>query len=560
MNKFKLNILALGMLSLGLASCGDSWLDTESKTTSTTGNFYKTINDAKRALYGCYDGWQCTTSNAGSFAFYTLSEVMADECFGGTGNTDGFNWQVVDRFDIAQSPSDQNLTNDTWVNYYAAVYRCNELIAHEETIDWKGDEKIKGTYMGECRTLRALLYFDMVRLWGNIPLFAEPVNENREQADPDEVYALIVSDLKYAVEHIPADAYPKKDAATNDGAITKYAAEALLARVYLYYTGYYDKELADVTKAEVLAGLEDVIASGEFDLVSEFKNLWPAASSVSKPTAHEWDAEKTTYAGDGNVETVFAQKFNYTQDYDGNADGNRWLVMMGIRSFNSSPYGKGWGGCTVNPKIWKAYPDGDTRRDASIIDLKGEGIADQKDFEKSCLKDQREYTGYTVKKYTPMAFADGTPAVDGLGKGDFQISQYQDYVVVRYSDVLLMAAELGSANAKQYLNDVRRRAYVKEGTVSAKFTEVEPTRENIMKERMLEFAFEGLRYWDLLRQGVDYAAGQIAEPGVTVLNGNVETTLSISAQNFINKKGLMQIPSTQITLSNNVLQQNDGWK
>lgn len=559
MNKFKINILAMGMLSLSLVSCGDSWLDTESKTSSTTGNFYKTINDAKRALYGCYDGWQCTTSNAGSFAFYTLSEVMADECFGATGNTDDFKWQVPDRFDISLSPSDQNMTDDMWANYYAAVYRCNELIAHEETIDWQGNEEIRKTYMGECYALRALLYFDMVRMWGNIPLFTTPVNENREQAHPDDVYAVIVSDLKRAIE-IPAGAYPKKDAQTNDGHITKYAAEALLARVYLYYTGYYGKELAGVTKAEVLAGLEDVISSQEFDLVPEFKNLWPAASSVSKSDAHEWDAEKTTYAGDGNVETVLAQKFNYTQDYDGNADGNRWLVMMGIRGFNASPYGKGWGGCTVNPKMWKAYPEGDTRREASIIDLAGEGIASQKDFEKNCIKDQREYTGYTVKKYTPMAYADGTPAVDGLGKGDFQISQYQDYVVVRYSDVLLMAAELGSPNAKEYLNQVRRRAYTKDGELSPKYTEVEATPENIHAERMLEFAFEGIRYWDLLRRGVDYAASQIAESGVKVLSGNVETTITISAQNLISKKGLMQIPNNQITLSNNVLKQNEGWK
>jgi len=235
--------------------------------------------------------------------------------------------------------------------------------------------------------------------------------------------------------------------------------------------------------------------------------------------------------------------------------------MMGMRGISSSPYGRGWGICTVHPKMWSVYGFGDSRREASIINLEGEKVAEQKDFEKSHKKDQREYTGYTVKKYTPMAYADGTDAVKGLGNGDFQVSQYQDYIVIRYSDVLLMAAELGSSKAKTYLNHVRKRAYTidNEGTVSSSYAEVEPTQENIMKERMLEFAFEGLRYWDLLRQGVDYAAQQIAESGVAVYNGNNPATVSISAQHIIEKGGLMQIPSNQITLSGNVLKQNTGW-
>ena len=105
------------------------------------------------------------------------------------------------------------------------------------------------------------------------------MNENRPQADPADVYALIFADLKYAMENIPADAYPKANAATNDGHITRYAAAALFARAYLYYTGYYGSEPEGATKAEALAALEEIIASNEYSLVSEFKNLWPAASA-----------------------------------------------------------------------------------------------------------------------------------------------------------------------------------------------------------------------------------------------------------------------------------------
>ena len=576
MNNIKLYIFGLALLSMGMTSCSASFLDVESKKESTSDNFYRTENDAWRALIGCYDGWQCTSSCA-QCAFYFASEVMADECFGGVGNTDPRNFQVLDRFDANQSPSDMNILETEWKNYYAAVYRCNELLAHEGQISWSSEET-KGTYLGECHAIRALCYFDMVRLWGNIPLFTEPVNENRAQANPDEVYNVIFSDLLYAANNIPATAYPKSAAASNDGHITKYAASALLARVYLYYTGYYGKEpqVEGVTKSSVLQGLEDFIAVAEsegYGLVDEFKNLWPAASTSWAFNKSTGGYEKIcTYAGDGNKEVVLAQKFNYTQDYDGNNEGNRWLVYMGLRSYlGHAPYGRGWGGCTVNPKMWTAYGTGDERRSASIINVEGEGIFKDSGYEPS-YKDQREYTGYSVKKYTPMSKwskdeASGTwslvDEVSGLGKGDFQISQYQNFIVMRYADVLLMAAELGSSNAQDYLNKVRQRAYSSkddEGSlvVSSNYRELTATKENIMNERMLEFAFEGQRYWDLLRQGVNYAASQIAT-NTPVVSGGSPDNVTIKESDIVKKQGLSQIPNNQITLSNGVLKQNEGW-
>ncbi|WP_273157948.1 RagB/SusD family nutrient uptake outer membrane protein [Bacteroides fluxus] len=558
--KFKLNILALGLFSLGLASCTDSFLDVESKTESSTGNYYKTESDAYRALVGCYDGWQCTTSSEG-VGFYLASEMMADECYGATGVADGRNYQVIDRFDQAQSSSDLNLYETDWKNYYAAVYRCNELISRADGINWTS-EATKGTYLGEAHAIRALCYFDMVRLWENIPLLDTPTTDNIAQAAPDEVYRLIISDLKYAAENIPANAYPKAQAASNDGHITKYAAEALLARVYLFYSGYYGKEPADLTKAEALAAVEDVIASEEFDLVKEFKNLWPAASVTWTANADGSYTKTDTYAGRGNVETVLAQKFNYTSDYNGNADGNRWQVMIAPRNLITVPYGQGWGACTVSPKLVNSYQSGDTRAAASIIDYTSEGIADRDNFS-LLYNDQREYTGYGIKKYAPLAIwqqaDDGTWSevneVMGkeIGAGEYQISQYQDFVVVRYSDVLLMAAELGSPNAQAYLDAVRDRAF---GGDTGK--RVTATKENILKERMYEFAFEGLRYWDLLRQGVDVAAAEIAETR-TLLSGGVEDVVTIQGSKITATRGLCQIPYNQINLSNGVLKQNAGW-
>lgn len=558
--KFKSNILALGLLSLGLTSCTDSFLNVESKTESSTGNYYKTESDAFRALVGCYDGWQCTTSNS-AVGFYLTSEMMADECFAGTGIADARNYSVIDRFDQSQSSSDLNILEVDWKNYYAAIYRCNELISRAEGIAWKSDAT-KGTYIGEARAIRALCYFDMVRMWENIPLLTEPTTENLPQAAPDEVYQLIIDDLKYAAENIPANAYPKSQAATNDGHITKYAAEALLARVYLFYSGYYGKEPANFTKAEALAGLEDVISSNEFGLVKEFKNLWPAAAVTWTTNADGSHTKTDTYAGRGNEETVLAQKFNYTSNYDGDADGNRWQVMIAPRNLISVPYGQGWGACTVNPKLIESYQSGDTRNSASAIDYKTEGITGHSNFS-TLYNDQREYTGYSIKKYAPLGIwqkaDDGSWSeineVQGkdIGATEYQLSPYQDFIVMRYADVLLMAAELGSPNAQTYLDQVRDRAFG--GDTSKRVT---ATKENILKERMYEFAFEGQRYWDLLRQGVNVAAETIAETR-TVLSGGVNDVVDIQSSKIIATRGFCQIPYNQIVLSNGVLKQNAGW-
>ena len=99
----KIKIAALGILAMGgLASCSDSWLDVASKTESNSGNYYKSQEDGLRSLYACYDGWQRTVSDGPSFTVYQLTETMSDECFGGTGNTDGRNTQILDRFDMNQ--------------------------------------------------------------------------------------------------------------------------------------------------------------------------------------------------------------------------------------------------------------------------------------------------------------------------------------------------------------------------------------------------------------------------------------------------------------------------
>ncbi|THU41207.1 RagB/SusD family nutrient uptake outer membrane protein [Niastella caeni] len=530
MKKLRLYIPVIALLSL--AACKKSFLDTEDVTTATEQNFYKTTDDAWKALVGTYDGLQRVWS--GGFALPLATEIMSDNAYGGGGASDGLGIQMMDEFDKLRSPSDQNLFGDNWSAYYKAIFYANMLISHLDQVNWAGNDNLRKVYESEARFIRAYCYFDMVRLWGNIPLITKSSTENVPQAPADSVYRLIAEDLKFATENLPATNYGAQSPSTY-GRVTKWAAESLIGRVFLYYTGYYGKSdlVGTVSKAQALAYLEDVISNGGFGLVSKFANLWPAASVKD-------------YVGEDNKETVFAIKYTFTSNYNGNADGNHWMVMFGIRIQSIYPYGLGWGAATVNTKLWNAYEAGDTRKVATITSITDENL----DFQNK--KDQREYTGYYNKKYSPMADSAGKSLAEKMGGVNFMIGQYQDYVSIRYADVLLMAAELGSPNAQKYFDDVRNRAFG--GTAPAKTV----SQANIMTERRLEFAGEGQRYWDLLRQGVNVAASTIAE-SVTVQNGGVNTAKTISATKITETKGLSQIPYTQITLSNNLLQQNAGW-
>lgn len=532
MKAIKICAIALVLLSAG--SCKKSFLDTEPITSVTDENFYKTPKDAYTALVGCYDGLQIVWSDG--VALPVAAEIMSDNAFGGTGASDGFGYQMIDEFDRNRSPSDQNLYERNWILYYQALYRCNMLISKMDQIQWGDDVTTRLTYESEAKFLRAYLLFDMVRLWGNIPLLTEASAENIPQANPDDVYKVIAEDLKFAVENMPAVGYAAQPVAQR-GRVTKYAAESLLGRVYLYYTGYYGKPdlVGVVTKPQALTYLEDVISSSGHGLIEHFAHLWPAASLAD-------------YAKEDNKETVFAIKYTYTSDYNenGNTDGNHWMIMSGLRDQAIYPYGNGWGAQTVNPKLWNAYAANDTRRGASIISIVDENLP----FTNQSRA--REYTGYYTKKYSPMIDENGNPAPEAFGNPNFQIAQFQDYVSIRYSDVLLMAAELGSANAQTYFDQVRQRA------LKDAFTPLSVSQDNIMRERRLEFAFEGIRYYDLLRQGVDRAAQQIAE-STTVLNGGVSAQKTILAANIIATQGLQQIPYNQINLANGTLKQNPGW-
>jgi len=525
-------IISFGLLvMLALGSC-KKFLTTELTDASQTDiSYYKTPSDAFTALVGCYNGLDLIYNGE---AIPPITEVLSDNCFGATGASDGYGWEMVDEFNKTISPSDVSMHSGAWKNCYQAIYRCNVLLQHMDQVAWGGSVTLKNQYTAEAKFIRAFCYFDLVRLFEKVPLLTTPTAANVAQTGPDSTYGQIMNDLRYAVDSLPTAAYTS----VPTGRVTKWAAESLLARVYLFYSGYYGKAtIGSETAATALAAVEDVIANSGHGLVTDFTTLWPAASL----------AKKVTYAGEDNKEVVFSIKYSSTGDYNGNITGNGWMVMTGMREQSIYPYGYGWGGCTVEPKLVAQFDQtNDTRFFASITSIAGEALP----FTKASAN--REYTGYYMKKYSPVCDSLNNP----LPVNNYLVAQSQDYFAIRYADVLLMAAELGSPNAVSYFNLVHQRAIPSAAPVST------VSKDDILAERRLEFVGEGIRYWDLLRQGLSTAASTIAaNTTVSLINNGTGTSPSASTlqANITATRGFQQIPSEQITLSSGVLKQNPGW-
>ncbi|HYG19035.1 MAG TPA: RagB/SusD family nutrient uptake outer membrane protein [Ohtaekwangia sp.] len=523
----------LSVLTLcAMTSCSDDFLDKAPLNQKAVETFYKTPQDAFEGLVAAYDVLQ-----AGDYGhIHMISEIASDNTFGGGGKSDGFGQNYWDWF-----RSENNHNASAWSKYYRGIYRSNIILANLEGVDWGTQQALKTQYESEARFLRAFYYFDLVRLFGNVPLITKPLNPDeyeQPQAAPSEVYAQIAEDLRFAADNLPATPYPAISS-SDYGRVTKWAAEGLLGRVFLYYTGYYgEQDLAGiVTRAQALAYLEDVIDNSGHDLVPEFRRLWRAAS---------WEAKD--YVGEDNIETVFAIKYTFKGLGNFNLNsGNRWQKFLGLRNQNIYPYGGGWGFCPVTPELWNAYDPDDTRRAATIIDIQTE----TPDF---ISNDQRQYTGFAPKKYAPTADIVTTngaevvqPTVVTMGGND-QIDWFDDWVIIRFSDILLMASELRlstGGDAQTPYDRVRDRAF---GGNAPNLT---ANQANIMEERRLEFALEGLRYWDLLRQGMAVAKAAIDRDDAI-------EELKVVFRPETN--GLFKIPESQINLSNGQMTQNPGWE
>lgn len=552
--------MAISMAAVVLGGCAEDFLNTEPLTKKTDVSYYTTPAEAQEALTGCYDGLQLMSANC--MGLYLAPEMSSDECLGGSGTNDGSGYPDLNQFNDNWSYN-QNLFEPDWKNTYKALNRINTLICKIDQIQGWSSDADKNSILSEARFLRAFCYFYLVRIFGTCPLLDKPTSETVPNATYQDIYALIFSDLKYAAENGSDDA-----SADNYGHANKWAAKALLGRAYLYYSGYYGEEPTGCSKADATAAIDDVVVSGKYALQNPFV-LWPGASQYKNGKDNaDWtlayDASSASaYAGEANPDFIFAIRHSYLGNYNGNTDGPNWIDDISIRNLDKASkanktygYQKGWGICTVSKYFFNSFAANDMRKESSIIDCAtelGDNIANS-----TVGSDVQEYTGYHIKKYLVVADKSDPSAyavVSANPDCDFQIGNSQDYVQIRYADVLLMQSELHENT--DGMNQVHENA-----TGVANFYG-SYDKAKLFQERAWELCFEGVRYWDMLRyDGLkgNFAYAASCFKSEDVYNGAaVPATVNYNTANLIKHKGLFPIPTNQIALSNGAVSQNDGW-
>lgn len=567
-------LAASALMTFGLASCDIDNVENFGELSAE--NFPASDVDGEATLAGVYQNLNQTHGTPQqSFLYYAC--LASDDQLGGGGDND----KLMQAHDLILN-NGADMTNQFYVDRYAGINRANMLI--QALPNTSMSEDIKAQYLGEALFLRAFYYYELSSMYGNVPLRTVAGGETMQQGDIEDIWKQILQDLRDAIEMMPA----KKS--TSAGHIDKYAAEAMLGRAWLFYTGFFcnGSTIADLTstsynplttvdlpdgttltKQDVIGYIDDCVNNSGYSLVPDFRNLW---AYTNRLTVEDYDYTK----GQGlkwveddsadNPESLFAIKFNKFASWSttiGYANGI--ALHFGVRGGSTDPkffpFGYGWGAGPVAPNLvkdWETQEPNDMRREATIKDwLSHAG------FELGGGGDFVQETGYYGKKWSPIMAhnADGgiTSCFDYLmyegnwdtANGDnFQLNNIHDLVLIRFADVLLMQSELKEDVAG--INKVRARAGL--DPIAAY------SLAALQNERRWELACEGIRWNDLRRWHIAATALAKQENQVVYHAGREETNAPHNggyAARYNATAGFQKMPDTQIAIGTVV--QNEGW-
>jgi len=484
------------ILFVSLITSCNKFLDKQLQGTLTQAFFPATPSDALLATNGAYftlRDWYF------HFGGYPILDIMSDDANKGS-NPDDQSTNLIPYNNFTFTPSQDGLDR-WWASLYQGIKRCNVVIEKVPLITM--DATLQNRYVAEAKFIRALIYFDLVRAWGAVPIVTTTTPQLGLTRSPKEtVYALILSDLNFALNNLPEkNQYNSIDM----GRATKGATRALLARVYLFQGDFVNTEKYTL----------DVINSSQYSLEPNFID----ANGVN---------------GNNGVESVFeASALPYDDTGKG---GDQFGNTQGVRG---SP-NRGWGFNRPTLNLRYSFEPGDPRVVGTIIDLgqvidgvliNGDPITPDSTMNAQGVVVEREC--YSRKVWTP-----GTDVPTQWG---------YHRRLIRYADVLLMAAEASNENNKptqalQYLNMVRARARGGNSNILPDIIVTDQTqlRAIILNERRHELALENFRFWDLVR------------------TNNAATVLG--PYGFIKgKHELLPIPQSEIDISQGTLTQNANW-
>ena len=600
-----LTMVAAVVLALGVTSC-ENQLDSINYTKQDSTNFPGSSDDVVSELNGVYsvlNGFVTTPLETPYFVW----NLMSDDANGAGGNGDTESHAVGHI-----TTNNENLYQNAWKHVYEGLARSSSIIYYIDNVKWD-DQTERNQLLGETLFMRALYLFWGSQMFGNIPAYWQGgVPSPCPQQDAETViYPHIMGDLVQAASLMTQKTQ-------GDGHATKYAAEALLARVYMFYQGFYKGagELAsanlspvtiitldgeqELTKAQVVTALEDVINNGGYSLVGDYRQLWQYTNEFTAPdyayVSDLNDAGKY-FAGNGNEEQIFQIQFMNCQSWNGTTGMgycNQLSLYSGLRCDddaagetnpntgktyyngreNTFPFGQGWGQGTVQATLWDEWSDSDPRKLATICDAPNE--LTHFVFTTTCTEDagyynkklmpvttmQAAWDSYTgAGPYTWWDVADPTSYAGPKNGNCMQGSHFCDVTLIRLADVMLMHSEL-TGDATQ-MNKVRARVGLPETTYSW---------ANIKAERRFELALEGVRFNDLRRwSGKNGGSSCEAALALEKQNGSrvnymgrwttMKHATSSWAQRYAETDGFLQIPTSQIELAGNpeVLKQNPGW-
>ena len=592
----KIRIIVLLSLMVSVFSCSDEFLEQKDLYRKSNESYFRNEQEIGEALTGAYS---VLPVEKGHTFPWLIANVLSDEMLGG-GDNAGDGWILdVDKFERNRQ---ENNFEPLWRRYYQGIFRVNSVIENFDKAEY-ADESRRNQDLGEAYFLRGYMYFTLAQFFGTVPLITTSISDNEPRANVDDLFAQIASDMKMAADLMPATSFAALDA-QREGHATKWAAEAMIGRIWLFYTGTYSKselplaEDGSITKANAIAYIEDVINNSGHHMISDFPNLWAyTATGLSDSTRLLLNGESSTgpvvmvqsnkFKDDGrdgtgttpyawiedtgagsNPESIFGLNFN---TFGADAlpllpRSNHMVLYNGIRTGNGVPHGVGWGFCTVHPKLWDDFEDGDIRKYGSMFNVEDPISASLEGTVAAQFQDNKAtYNGYSVtgvfnKKYMPIQQQNNenpksfdifwiTRGYTFIGA---QHANIQPLMIMRFADVLLMHSEL--TETADGMNQVRQRAGLNPIAYSL---------DALKAERRHELAFEGLRYFDLIRwhdcESAFAALGTVkVADGAFADDGSYPDDYAVTE--WTEDKKFIQVPENQIILSGGVLTQNPGWE
>ena len=616
MKKYILSAIVVSSATL-FTACNDM-LDTDPRVTELTAATFpgkpgdvEALNAGTYSIMNTLGGGDQTGILNNPFYWWSL---MSDDCYGSGGLQDNVA-KSLHHFTTASA----NQYEADFILLYGGVSRANNQIETIDNVDWTNNTAQRNQLLGEGYFMRGFYTLLLTQLYGDVPLITSTTitaDMQKEVSAEEKIYPQILSDF------VSAKNLMKAERANGSGHADKFTAESFIARAWMFWAGFYKgvRELAKegdsenttialvaqegiaegskLTKTDVINALKDVVNNGGYKLCEDFRSLWQYSNSLLWDEAHDGKGHAYEYIadmkrsncfdqpgmGNGNTEELFQIQFlNASKWAIGGTYNNPrmysnylscfWGLRNGASNDNGKrdktyPFNQGWGQGTPSVNIWADWSDDDLRKRASLINLNDPKEVASYTYE----KDVCEESGVAVKKYADVNLdacaADNdswwskcpgytSSSLDNKQQGD----HFEDYYLMRYSDVLLMLTEL--TGDPQYMHEVQRRAGVAETAY---------TLQNIQNERRWEFALEGLRFNDMRRwSGADkhsensYAALALeAQTGKSITvrgkGGSSMAHMTCSwKKRYADTKGFLPKPQSQINLMNGALVQNPGW-